>query len=61
MEEKLVSYYTSRYSGEQIDNLLTGLAFEIGGSYASLSAIQSVFPSGDTHAYGWVDEKDIQA
>lgn len=45
------NYYTSRYSGEQIDNLLTGLSFEIGGSYANLAAIQAAFPSGDNHAY----------
>lgn len=53
------NYYTSRYSGEQIDNLLTGLSFEIGGSYASLAAIQAAFPNGDTHAYQARDTGNI--
>lgn len=54
-----INYYTSRYSGEQIDNLLSGLSFEIGGSYANLAAIQAAFPSGDTHAYQAQDTGDI--
>lgn len=53
------SYYTSRYSGEQIDQLLTGLSFEIGGSYANLAAIQAAFPNGDGHAYQAADTKNI--
>lgn len=53
------SYYTSRYSGEQIDNLLTGLSFEIGGSYANLAAIQAAFPTGDTHAYQAQDTGNV--
>lgn len=53
------SYYTSRFSGEQIDNLLTGLSFEIGGSYANLAAIQAAFPNGDTHAYQARDTGNI--
>lgn len=44
-------YYTSKYSGEQIDNLLSGLAVEIGGSYANLAAIQAAFPEGDEAVY----------
>lgn len=53
------SYYTSRYSGEQIDNLLSGLGFEIGGSYTNLAAIQVAFPNGDTHAYQAQDTGNI--
>lgn len=49
--EPATSYYTSRYSGEQIDQLLTGLSVEIGGSYANLAAIQAAFPNGDTAKY----------
>lgn len=59
MGEELINYYTSRYSGEQIDNLLSGLGFEIGGSYANLAEIQSAFPSGDTHAYQAQDTGNI--
>lgn len=59
MGEELVNYYTSRYSGEQIDNLLTGLSIEIGGSYANLAAIQAAFPTGDTHAYQAQDTGNI--
>lgn len=55
----LDGYYASRYSGEQIDNLLSGLGFEIGGSYANLAAIQAAFPNGDTHAYQAKDTMDI--
>lgn len=55
----LDGYYASRYSGEQIDNLLSGLGFEIGGSYANLAAIQAAFPNGDTHAYQARDTMDI--
>lgn len=56
---EIINYYTSRYSGEQIDNLLTGLSFEIGGSYANLAAIQAAFPNGDTHAYQAQDTGNI--
>lgn len=59
MDENLVSYYMSRYSGEQIDALLTGLSFEIGGSYTNLNAIKAAFPNGDSHAYQAADTKDI--
>lgn len=58
-DEAPSGYYTSRYSGEQIDNLLSGLGFEIGGSYANLAAIQAAFPNGDTHAYQAKDTMDI--
>lgn len=51
MSNELVGYYTSRYSGEQIDDLLSGLAVEIGGSYANLAAIQAAFPEGDEAVY----------
>lgn len=57
--EPATSYYTSRYSGEQIDNLLSGLAVEIGGSYANLAAIQAAFPTGDTHAYQAADTGNV--
>lgn len=59
MADEPISYYMSRYSGEQIDELLTGLSFEIGGSYANLAAIKAAFPNGDTHAYQAADTKDI--
>lgn len=52
-------YYISRYSGEQIDALLTGLSFEISGSYASKAAIEAAFPNGDPGAYQAKDTGDI--
>ena len=45
------SYYTSKYSGEEIDALLDGRGISIKGSYPSLSAIEAAFPDGDDAMY----------
>ena len=55
----LNGYYTSRYSGEEIDALLTGKSLVISGVYPSLAALQAAFPNGATGAYQISSTKDL--
>lgn len=53
------SYYTSRWSGEEIDDLLGGKSLVISGVYANLAALQAAFPNGADGAYQVSDTREI--
>ena len=52
-------YYTSRWSGEEIDALLGGRSLVISGVYPSLSALQAAFPNGASGAYQTSDDRNL--
>ena len=52
-------YYTHRWSGEEMDELLAGKSLVISGVFASLSALQAAFPSGAEGAYQISSTKDL--
>lgn len=52
-------YYTSRWSGEELDELAGGRSLVIKGVYASLAALQAAFPNGADGAYQIASTKDL--
>lgn len=55
----LNGYYTSKYSGEEIDALLGGKSLVISGVYSSLAALKAAFPNGASGAYQISSTKDL--
>lgn len=52
-------YYTSRYSGEEIDNMLEGRQLVITGVYDNLAALQKAHPNGTTGLFQAADTRDL--
>lgn len=54
-----MAYYTSKYSGEEIDALLDGKAVPIKGVYPSLDSLKAEFPNGADGLYQTSDTGNL--
>lgn len=53
------TYYTSKWSGEEIDALLDGRQLVIKDSYATLAALQAAFPNGTDGLYQVAADQNV--